>query len=138
MRSSFSKWGILGPGKVDFDIMQNALGEYLNNMKKEFQYVYGEDYWKKYVELVSEMWLDDQGYLNDDLVKNIKADTLVMQGDRDTTCTVERAVELFRLIPNSQLAIAPNSSHAYPLSDTILFHNLIKDFVDTQSNIDRL
>lgn len=41
---------------------------------------------------------------------SIQAGVFIMQGDRDVT-KPEHAVELYRLIPNSQLLIYPNGDH---------------------------
>jgi pimeloyl-ACP methyl ester carboxylesterase len=43
-------------------------------------------------------------------VKSIKAPTLVMMGDRDGV-KLEHTVEIYRLIPNCQLAIFPGADH---------------------------
>ncbi|MHA2030843.1 MAG: alpha/beta fold hydrolase [Candidatus Kariarchaeaceae archaeon] len=128
-----NEWGILGPGKVDFDLLRKAFGSYLDVMKKEFSYVYGENYWKEYFEIVSEFWWDSTEYLTDEDIKNIQVPTLVMQGDRDPGCSVERAVQIYRLISNAELAIAPNSNHGYPITKTELFYDLIKNFLLTQT-----
>lgn len=45
-------------------------------------------------------------------VKGIKAPTLIMMGDRDGV-RAEHAVEVFRMIPNAQLAIFPGGDHFY-------------------------
>ncbi len=124
-----NEWGIIGPRKVDFNLLQKAFGNYLDVMKKEFSYVYGENYWKEYFEIVSEFWWDPDEYLSDEDIKNINVPTLVMQGDRDPGCTVERAVEIYHLIPKAELAIAPNSNHGYPITKTKLFYGLFKNFL---------
>jgi pimeloyl-ACP methyl ester carboxylesterase len=43
-------------------------------------------------------------------LKAIKAQTLIMMGDRDAV-RPEHAVEMYRLIPNAQLAIFPGGDH---------------------------
>jgi pimeloyl-ACP methyl ester carboxylesterase len=48
-------------------------------------------------------------------VKSIKAQTLIMMGDRDAV-RVEHAVEMYRMIPNSQLAIFPAGDHFLPFA----------------------
>ncbi|HXZ84112.1 MAG TPA: alpha/beta hydrolase, partial [Myxococcota bacterium] len=37
--------------------------------------------------------------------------TLVVYGDRDPLCPVERGVELYRAIPRAQLWVVPNGGH---------------------------
>ena len=62
-------------------------------------------------------------------VKSIKARTLLMMGDRDAV-RVEHAVEMYRLIPNSQLAILPGGDHfvLYMKQDQTL--GIISAFLD--------
>jgi pimeloyl-ACP methyl ester carboxylesterase len=55
------------------------------------------------------MGLDFKGFTHEEL-KGIKAQILISLGDRDGV-RVEHAVEMFRLIPNSQLAVFPNADH---------------------------
>jgi len=43
-------------------------------------------------------------------LKTIKAQTLIMMGDRDGI-RPEHAVEMYRLIPNSDLALFPGGDH---------------------------
>jgi pimeloyl-ACP methyl ester carboxylesterase len=43
-------------------------------------------------------------------MKSIQTPVLVMQGDRDGV-RPEHAVEMFRLIPNAQLAVIPGGDH---------------------------
>jgi len=49
------------------------------------------------------------GFSPDEL-KAIKSQTLIMMGDRDAV-RPEHAVEMYRLIPNAQLAIFPGADH---------------------------
>src|SRR5439155_2831033 len=65
--------------------------------------------WPVLVRKVKEMGLNFKGYSFPE-VRSIKAPTLIMLGDRDGT-RPEHAVEMFRLIPNAQLAIFPGGDH---------------------------
>jgi pimeloyl-ACP methyl ester carboxylesterase len=65
--------------------------------------------WPVLVRKIKNMGNEFKGYPAAE-VKTIKAKTLIMQGDRDGV-RPERAVELFRLISNSQLAIFPGGDH---------------------------
>lgn len=49
---------------------------------------------------------------SDDQIKSIKAPTLIITGDADVV-TPEHAVEMYRLIPNCQLAIIPGGHGKY-------------------------
>ena len=65
--------------------------------------------WPVLVSKIIKMDDDFKGFAGKD-VSSIKAQTLVMLGDRDGL-RAEHAVEVFRLIPNSQLAIFPGGDH---------------------------
>jgi pimeloyl-ACP methyl ester carboxylesterase len=65
--------------------------------------------WPTLVAKIKKMGSESKGYAREDL-KSIKAPVLIMLGDRDGV-RPEHAVEMFRLIPNSQLAILPGADH---------------------------
>lgn len=65
--------------------------------------------WPLLVQKIKALGRDFQGFSPDD-VRAIKTPTLIMQGDRDGV-KPEHAVEMMRMIPNSQLAIFPDGDH---------------------------
>ncbi len=74
------------------------------------------------------------GYTEADFQK-IGAPTLILMGDRDEMIPLEEAVDMYRLIPNAELAIAPGSDHRFPVSRADLFTNLVLDFCLRQSRV---
>jgi pimeloyl-ACP methyl ester carboxylesterase len=65
--------------------------------------------WPKLVAKIKKAGLEFKGFSREDM-KSIRAPVLITQGDRDGT-RPEHAVEMFRLIPNAQLAIFPGGDH---------------------------
>ena len=65
--------------------------------------------WPTLVAKIKRAAFDFKGFTHDEL-KAIKAQVLITLGDRDGV-RVEHVVEMFRLIPNSQLAVFPNADH---------------------------
>jgi pimeloyl-ACP methyl ester carboxylesterase len=65
--------------------------------------------WPVLVAKVVKLNVDFNGFSEKD-IKSIKALTLIMQGDRDGV-RPEHGVEMYRLIPNAQLAIFPAGDH---------------------------
>ena len=65
--------------------------------------------WEVLVAKIIQMDDDFVGFLAKD-IRAIQAPTLIILGDRDGV-RPEHAVETFRLIPNSQLAILPGGDH---------------------------
>jgi pimeloyl-ACP methyl ester carboxylesterase len=84
--------------------------------------------WPVLVKKIKNMVNDFKGYPAAE-VKTIKAKTIIMQGDRDGT-RPEHAVELFRLIPNSQLAIFPGGDHFILFSNPKLVISSLASFLD--------
>jgi pimeloyl-ACP methyl ester carboxylesterase len=65
--------------------------------------------WPTLVAKIKTMGLEFKGFAREDM-KAIKAHVLITLGDRDGV-RPEHAVEMFRLIPNSQLAVFPGADH---------------------------
>src|SRR5262249_1465491 len=65
--------------------------------------------WPTVVAKVKAMALGFKGFTREDM-KSIKAHVLIALGDRDGV-RPEHAVEMFRLIPNAQLAVIPGEAH---------------------------
>jgi pimeloyl-ACP methyl ester carboxylesterase len=84
--------------------------------------------WPVLVKKIKNMANDFKGYPAAE-VKTIKAKTLIMQGDRDGV-RPEHAVELFRLIPNSQLAIFPDGDHFILFSNPERVISVLVPFLD--------
>jgi pimeloyl-ACP methyl ester carboxylesterase len=60
----------------------------------------------------------------------ITAPTLVLAGDHDVIRD-EHTVAIFQHLPNSELAIFPNSTHMVPFDDPALFNSTVERFVRT-------
>src|SRR5262245_59446614 len=65
--------------------------------------------WPVLVAKVKKMGLEFKGFTREEM-KSIKAPVLITLGDRDGV-RPEHAVEIFRLIPNAQLAMFPGGDH---------------------------
>jgi pimeloyl-ACP methyl ester carboxylesterase len=65
--------------------------------------------WPTLVAKIKKAGLEFKGFSREDM-RSIRAPVLITQGDRDGT-RPEHAVEMFRLIPNAQLAIFPGGDH---------------------------
>lgn len=65
--------------------------------------------WPALVGKIKKMGLEFKGFAREDM-RSIKAPVLITLGDRDGV-RAEHAVEMFRLIPNAQLAVFPGGDH---------------------------
>jgi pimeloyl-ACP methyl ester carboxylesterase len=68
--------------------------------------------WPVLVQKIKKMGADFKGF-SDSEIRSIKAEALIMQGDRDGV-RPEHAVQMFRMIPKAQLAMFPGGDHFMP------------------------
>jgi pimeloyl-ACP methyl ester carboxylesterase len=78
---------------------------------------------------VTRMMLDEP-HIDVKALEAITAPTLVLAGDHDVIRD-EHTVERYHHIPNSQLAIFPNATHAVPFDDPALFNATVERFLRT-------
>ncbi len=93
--------------------------------------IHGEDNWKPLLKQIKPMWNMRFNYSAHDLAQ-IVAPTLVMLGDRDGFTVVEEAAEMYRLLPNAELAVIPGSEHTdliFSAAKVALCQPLILDFM---------
>jgi pimeloyl-ACP methyl ester carboxylesterase len=63
-------------------------------------------------------------------LEKITAPTLVLAGDHDVIAD-QHTIEIFQHIPNGQLAIFPDATHAIPFDDPALFNATVERFLRT-------
>jgi len=107
--NSVKSWGIVGPGKADFDKFHESFSDFVP-LLEEMHSVHGVDYWKELFVASSRMWLDPDGFPKD-RVKEIPVPTLVLHGDRDEVIPLDDPLRIYRLVPNAELSIIPNADH---------------------------
>jgi pimeloyl-ACP methyl ester carboxylesterase/uncharacterized protein YndB with AHSA1/START domain len=87
--------------------------------------------WPVLVRKIREMGPAFKGFSDAEL-GSIQAEVLIIMGDRDVV-RPEHAVEMYRLIPNSQLAIYPNGDHFIPWSNPGKIISTLIPFLDAPS-----
>ncbi|MEU6143250.1 alpha/beta hydrolase [Streptomyces sp. NPDC047081] len=87
----------------------------------------GADHWPVVVGKLKDMFTREPDLTPADLAK-ITAPTLILTGD-DDMMTLEHTAALYRSIPNAQLAVIPNASHAAPLEKPAEVNRIILDFL---------
>jgi pimeloyl-ACP methyl ester carboxylesterase len=127
--ASLKAMGLEGPGKVNFEQTEQNIPQLINLWKTE--HVQSPLHWKELVTQLSFMMFNSRLPAEDNL-KQIKLPTLIVWGDRDQFYPIEDAVELYRLIPNGQLAVIPNANHFVTRTHVLLFAELVKEFVLNQ------
>ena len=72
----------------------------------------------------------DQPNIDVKALATMTAPTLILAGDHDMVLE-EHTLEIFHRIPNSQLAIVPDSTHLLPFDDPELFNSIVERFFRT-------
>jgi 2-hydroxy-6-oxonona-2,4-dienedioate hydrolase len=66
-----------------------------------------------------------------DRLKDIKADTLIITGDRDFATTPEHALSMWKAISGSRLCIVPGCSHGIHLEKPDVFNKVVGTFLSS-------
>ena len=133
-QQSLRLMGLEGPGRVNHKQMEKVFPEFVELLRNI--HAPGPDYWKDLLKQISIMWWTPLDYAAKDF-ERILIPTLILVGDRDALVPVEEAGEMYRLIPNAELAIAPHMDHDFPFADPDTFIALSLNFLlghsDTQA-----
>jgi pimeloyl-ACP methyl ester carboxylesterase len=113
---------------VDTERLEREQTGWVAYLRETHAHVYGSEYWKTYVQQIASLWLTPLHYTSEDF--DVVTDpVLILIGDRDEGTSPEEAVELFRLLPNAELAVAPGSDHGFIEAKAGLFDALALDFL---------
>jgi pimeloyl-ACP methyl ester carboxylesterase len=84
--------------------------------------------WNEFLKKMKIVW-SDPIWVSPEKAKNIKCPVLTIGGDRDDFLTTEQFVQTYKTIPNSQLAIIPNSGHVKSMTNPFVFKYIILPFI---------
>jgi pimeloyl-ACP methyl ester carboxylesterase len=102
--------GVEGAGVVNIEYIQREMPDRVDLWKTEHARTDDPDYWQTMLRQLSIMWWTPLDYTAEDFQK-ITDPMLILLGDRDGTIELQQAVDMYRLIPNAELAILPNATH---------------------------
>jgi pimeloyl-ACP methyl ester carboxylesterase len=74
--------------------------------------------------------LANEPHIDPALLRRITAPTLVLSGDHDMIL-LHHTVDIYENLPNANLAVFPNSTHAVPYDDPALFNATVERFLAT-------
>ncbi len=74
--------------------------------------------------------LANEPHIDPALLGKVTAPTLVISSDHDVIL-LKHTVDIFEHLPNANLAVLPNSTHAVPYDDPKLFNATVERFLDT-------
>jgi pimeloyl-ACP methyl ester carboxylesterase len=113
--------------EVDFEHFEREEAGFAAFLKE----LHGAQEWKTLLKNIKPMWNAQLNYSADDFAR-MTMPTLVLVGDRDDFVPVEDAIEMYRRLPNAEVAVIPNSNHTnfFDAPDTIaLLQPLVVDFL---------
>ncbi|MDQ3911093.1 MAG: alpha/beta hydrolase [Actinomycetota bacterium] len=119
--------GISDGQEVDPEKLEREQPNWVAYLCEAHGHVYGPEYWKTHVRQIASLWLTPLRYTGEDF-SAVTDPVLILVGDRDGACAKE-APELFRLLPDAELAVAPGSDHSFIEAKSELFDALVLDFL---------
>lgn len=123
------EFGMEGPGNVNFEYLERDRPKRVERLRAAHDTFLGPDYWKTHMVQMSSLWWTPLNYVAEDL-KKIQEPTLVMIWDRDDmTLPVDRAAEVYRMIPNAELAVVPGADHFFVWERPEVFTQVALDFL---------
>ena len=125
--------GITGSEEMEPEKLEREQPEWVAFLREAHGHVYGPEYWKTYVKQIASLWLTPLHYTSEDFAA-VTDPVLILIGDRDEGASPEEAIELLRLLPNAELAVAPASDHSFIEAKAGLFDALALDFLMRHRN----
>jgi pimeloyl-ACP methyl ester carboxylesterase len=127
-QSLLKAMGVESPGTVSIERINQSMPQLVGLWRSWHSPIHGPAHWEILAAQISTMWWTPLNYTADDFQK-IKIPTLIMVGDRDQMVPLEEAVEMYRLVPEAELAIVPQSDHSLPRNRADLFSTIVFDFL---------
>jgi pimeloyl-ACP methyl ester carboxylesterase len=119
-------WGFPAPGEVDLQRLRSVWGDYLDSLKTAHAHHHGPDYWRSYLDQLSELWLTLPTYTAEQLA-SITTPALVISGDRDHMADAGEMARFFGQLGAGELATVPGAGHE--AVDNPIFLQLVLDFL---------
>jgi pimeloyl-ACP methyl ester carboxylesterase len=125
--------GAAGPrDPADPDAMAERHPKYVD-MLRRWHAAQGPEHWREVVRLIDPLFTTPLGYVDSDYATATRP-LLVLTGDRDPFVTVEEQCELYRRLPDAELAVMAGVGHAFP-SDRSFYVNLVEEFLRRRSTV---
>lgn len=115
----FKALGFEKSGVVNIEKIQRDSPELITLLQTEHVRADDPDYWKTLLKQYSVLWWAPLDYTVDGFHK-LTEPTFILQNDRDEIVELEQAVDMYRFIPDAELAILPNSKHSSPNSKLLI------------------
>ncbi len=113
-------------GFLDPDKMMEKVPGFANNLMLQ----HGLNIWKNLLKSTSDMMhkLAETIVMSNEELATIKTPVLLGIGDRDTTSSIRETQDIYRLLPNAQMVVLPNTAHPFEKIDPDYLQLLIKKY----------
>lgn len=125
--------GTSGYSKEGLEWLNSFNSEEFESYRPDFKKIIPQpERWNEFIENLRLMWSTEYILQFDDLRK-IECPMLLLYGDRDLYCTMNRIAKIYLSLPHAQLAVIPNSSHTdVSFRNTRILEENILPFIDNQ------
>ncbi|MDO8999824.1 MAG: alpha/beta hydrolase [Bacteroidota bacterium] len=113
---------------LDPEVMQNKVPAFA----KALEVMHGKN-WKELLSKTAELMKDIslKNYLNSESLRTIQNKTLVCVGDRDQMVTFEETVGVYKILPNANMCMLPNTKHPIQQLNVDLFAQIVRSFLES-------
>lgn len=130
---SYRSTGMGGTGDEGMAAIEQWLSSMVPGWREPHDLFHGPDYWKTLLKQLYALWNSPFEYGAAELGQ-IREPTLILLGDRDEVNPLDQSVEMYRMIPNAELAIMPGAKHTSILPYSEVFASLLLDFLSRHSS----
>lgn len=104
--------GTIGYGEDGLEWLKNYTIKEFESYRPDLKTIMSQpERWTELSDKLKEMWTTAQ-ILELSELREITCPVLLLFGDRDLFCTTDHIVQIYKNLPNAQLAIFPNSGHS--------------------------
>jgi len=100
------------PPAFDRFSIEHGMSDFIQRLKSDHVAAQGPDGWKALLNAMFEAFTTPRHSFDE--LRKITAPMLILTGDRDFACSVEQAVQVFRMLPKGELSILPGHGHYVP------------------------
>lgn len=113
-------------GFLDPEKMLEKVPAFANNLMMQ----HGMLIWKNLLKSTSDMMhkLAETIVMSDEEIASITTPVLLGIGDRDSTSSIKETTDAYKLLPNSQLLVLPNTGHPFEKMDIDYLQLVIKKY----------
>ena len=126
--SRWHKSNMLDTKEILYSVTPQKWRDKFPGMIQAYEKINPEPDFNKLAGAIVKMWLNEKSY-PDENVKNIKADTLIIRGDKDHLLKRKHAFDVSELIKNSNLANIAFAGHAVHVDDPEVLIQTINKFL---------